>query len=227
MKRLLLTAILAVAVASTTTTLARQSDKTAKGKTTPVAVDDADVIEAQLMHYPLDTCIVGGGKLGSKGDPIDYVHEGRLVRFCCKGCIGPFKEDAKDYLARLDKEIIARQAKDYPLKTCVVSGQDLGSMGDAFEYVHENRLVLLCCGGCVKRFKRDPAKHMVGLDKAYADAQRDDYGVSTCVVGGGELGSMGDPYEIVAGTRLVRFCCKGCVPAFKKDPATYLAKLPK
>jgi hypothetical protein len=41
--------------------------------------------------YPLDTCAVAGKKLGSMGDPIVYVHEGRQVKFCCKGCVPSFK----------------------------------------------------------------------------------------------------------------------------------------
>jgi hypothetical protein len=36
---------------------------------------------------------------------------------------------------------------------------------------------------------------------------------------------MGDPVELVAGTQIVRFCCKACFPAFKKDPQKYLAKV--
>jgi hypothetical protein len=68
---------------------------------------------------------------------------------------------------------------------------------------------------------------MATIDKAYADAQRSTYPIDTCIVAGGKLGSMGDPVEIIAGTRLVRFCCGGCLPAFQKDPQKYLTKLPR
>lgn len=56
------------------------------------------------------------------------------------------------------------------------------------------------------------------------------YPLETCVVSGEKLGDMGRPYDYVhqeAGKpdRLVRFCCKGCVRDFKKDPAAYLKKL--
>jgi hypothetical protein len=52
----------------------------------------------------------------------------------------------------------------------------------------------------------------------------------TCPVSGKELGSMGEPFVYVhkeecKPDREVRFCCKGCLPRFKKDPAQYLAKL--
>ncbi|WP_018968863.1 YHS domain-containing protein [Rubritalea marina] len=51
------------------------------------------------------------------------------------------------------------------------------------------------------------------------------YPLETCLVSGKKLGSMGDPYEIVHEGQQIKFCCDGCEPAFKKDPAKYLAKL--
>lgn len=186
---------------------------------------DAEVVEAQLMHYPIDTCIVGGGKLGSMGEPVNYVHAGRLVRFCCAGCVGKFEADPAKYLEALDEKIIAAQLDAYPLDTCPVSGGELGSMGDPVSFVHNNRLVRFCCAPCEAKLVGDPEPYMAKLDAAYADAQRDSYPLDTCVVAGMELGAMGEPAEIVAGTTLVRFCCAGCLPAFQADPAGYLAKL--
>lgn len=51
------------------------------------------------------------------------------------------------------------------------------------------------------------------------------YPLETCLVSGKKLGSMGDPYVITHGGQQIKFCCDGCEPAFKKDPAKYLAKL--
>jgi hypothetical protein len=57
------------------------------------------------------------------------------------------------------------------------------------------------------------------------------YPLETCVVSGEKLGGdMGGPVDFVyqvAGQpdRLVRFCCKGCLKDFKKDPATFLKKI--
>lgn len=61
--------------------------------------------------------------------------------------------------------------ENYPLKTCVVSDEPLGSMGDAIKYVHReagkpDRLVLFCCEGCIEDFKGDPAKFLAKLDAA-------------------------------------------------------------
>jgi hypothetical protein len=53
----------------------------------------------------------------------------------------------------------------------------------------------------------------------------DSYTLSTCVVSGEALGSMGDPVIIHHEGAEVRLCCKGCVKKFNADPAKYLEKL--
>ncbi|MDY7107443.1 MAG: hypothetical protein SYC29_02290 [Planctomycetota bacterium] len=186
---------------------------------------DEKIVEARLMHYPIDTCIVAGGKLGSMGDPVNLVHNNRLVRFCCAGCQPKFKADPAKFFKALDQKIIEQQTKTYPLTTCVVTDAQLGSMGDPVDYVYGNRLVRFCCASCIRKFEAEPEKYMAKIDKAYADAQRDTYPLDTCVVSGGKLGSMGEPVELVAGTQLVRFCCGGCFPTFREDPQKYLAKV--
>ena len=125
--------------------------------------------------YPLETCIVSGGKLGSMGDPVIYEYEGREIRFCCKGCIVQFEKDPKAYLEKMDKAIIARELPGYPLETCVVSGGRLGSMGDPVDYIYNNRLIRFCCAGCVSMFEKDPEKYMQKLypaDSGPADETR-------------------------------------------------------
>jgi len=48
-----------------------------------------------------------------------------------------------------------------------------------------------------------------------------------CPVMDHPLGSMGAPFRVVIEGRTVFLCCEGCAPALKKDPAKYLAKLPR
>lgn len=119
--------------------------------------------KAKEDSYPLDTCIVTGEKLGSMGEPVIYEHEGREIRFCCKGCIGRFQKDPAGYLEKMDKAIIARELENYPFETCVVSGDTLGTMGEPVDRVYDNRLVRLCCAGCIPRFEKDPEKYMKKL----------------------------------------------------------------
>jgi len=59
----------------------------------------------------------------------------------------------------------------YPLDTCVVSGEKLGSMGQPYDHIHRaagqpDRLVRFCCKGCVRDFKKDPAAYLKKLDEA-------------------------------------------------------------
>lgn len=62
-------------------------------------------------------------------------------------------------------------------------------------------------------------------EKAKAEALIPSYPLQTCLVSGDKLGSMGEPIDALYGDRLIRFCCKGCVKSFNKNPDKYLRKL--
>lgn len=67
----------------------------------------------------------------------------------------------------------AQARKTYPLAVCVSSGEKLGSMGKAPEFIYKvagqpDRLVVFCCGGCEENFMKDPAKHLAKIDEAAA-----------------------------------------------------------
>jgi hypothetical protein len=98
-------------------------------------------------------------------------------------------------------------------------------MGDPLDYVYGTRLVRLCCKGCVKELQKDPGKYIAMVDEGLIRAQRASYPLDKCVVSGEPLTAMGEPVDVLYGTKLVRFCCKKCVPEFQKKPAEYLAKL--
>ena len=76
------------------------------------------------------------------------------------------QQDANAPTAALSEEDLAAQRAAYPLKVCLVEGEELGSMGEPAEYVHEGRLVLFCCKGCTEDFQADPSKYLARLDKA-------------------------------------------------------------
>ena len=53
--------------------------------------------------YPLKTCLVSGEKLdGDMGKPYVFTHEGREIKFCCKGCLKDFNKEPAKYIKRLD-----------------------------------------------------------------------------------------------------------------------------
>lgn len=127
---------------------------------------DKQIIEKQAVTYAITTCPVSGETLGSMGDPVDYVYNNRLIRFCCGSCVKAFKKDPAPTLAKLDEQVLAAQRANYPVEICVVSGQKLGGMGEPVDYVVGNRLVRFCCGSCPAAFFKDPAKYLAKLDAA-------------------------------------------------------------
>ncbi len=175
--------------------------------------------------YTLATCPVTGAALGSMGAPVVKKYDGREVRFCCAGCVSSFEADKEAYFKKIDAAVAKEQQKSYPLNTCLVSDEKLGSMGESIDLVYRNRLVRLCCEGCRAAFQAEPAKYLKKLDAALVEKQKNTYPLKTCVVSGEKLGANGDPIEYIAGGRLVRLCCGGCVKEFEKDPRTYLDKL--
>ena len=60
------------------------------------------------------------------------------------------------------------KAKPYPLKTCVVSGEKLGEMGDPYVFTHDGQEIKLCCKSCLKDFNKAPAKYMKKMQEAEA-----------------------------------------------------------
>lgn len=63
-------------------------------------IDDA-IVAKEKDTYPLTTCVVSGEKLGGMGDPVDYVYQNQLVRFCCKNCIPTFTKEPAKYMAMI------------------------------------------------------------------------------------------------------------------------------
>jgi hypothetical protein len=56
--------------------------------------------------------------------------------------------------------------KPYELKTCLLSGETLGAMGEPATAVYEGQQFKFCCSGCESKFNADPAKYL----KQYQDA---------------------------------------------------------
>ncbi len=70
-----------------------------------------------------------------------------------------------------ETEVIAKARAEYPMKTCLVSDEPLGSMGEAVAHVHRvagkpDRVIFVCCEGCIDDFKADPAKFLKKMDDA-------------------------------------------------------------
>jgi len=199
----------------------KEQPKTAPA--TAAAPSEAEIVKAQKPAYPLDACVISGKKLDAKA--LDVVVDGRLVRLCCADCKGGLEKDKAAAFAKIDAGVIAAQKASYPLTTCPVSGEQLGSMGDPVEVVHGTKLVRLCCSSCKKGLEKDPSAALAKVDKAWIDAQLAAYPLTTCPVSGEKLGGMGEPVNVLYGTKLVRLCCKSCTKALDKDGPAIVAKI--
>ena len=84
-----------------------------------------------------------------------------LAISCCAAPLSGLAADQK-----------TEKPKPYPLKTCVVTDEKLGGMGDAYVFVYEGREIKLCCKGCLKDFKKEPAKYVKKIEEAEAKAKK-------------------------------------------------------
>lgn len=81
------------------------------GSTVAVAAEPTTAPSAK--PYPLDTCLVSGKPLGSMGDAVAIVHEGQEIKFCCSGCVAPFKKEPQKYLGKLKANATTRPATEH------------------------------------------------------------------------------------------------------------------
>ena len=65
----------------------------------------------------------------------------------------------------LGASLVSAAPAAYPLKTCVVSGNELGSMGKPITKVYNDQEIKLCCKPCIKKFDANPAKYLGKLKK--------------------------------------------------------------
>jgi hypothetical protein len=77
--------------------------------------------------------------------------------FCI--CLVTFLLAASGPLSAADTTV-----KPYPLKTCIVSGEKLDSMGKPYVFTKDGQEVKLCCKSCLKDFNKEPAKYLKELE---------------------------------------------------------------
>ena len=78
------------------------------------------------------------------------------------------------FAASLSNSVAAdkKDPKPYTLKTCIVSDEKLGGMGEAFTFVHNGQEIKLCCKSCQKDFNKSPEKFLKKLAAAQAKAKK-------------------------------------------------------
>jgi hypothetical protein len=53
--------------------------------------------------------------------------------------------------------------KPYPLDVCIVTDNDLGSMGEETEIVYDGQIIKFCCKPCERKFLKNPARYLEKL----------------------------------------------------------------
>ncbi|MEQ8763427.1 MAG: hypothetical protein RL885_05845 [Planctomycetota bacterium] len=76
---------------------------------------------------------------------------------------GTEKGDAAEQ--KSDESAAAGSATPYPLEVCIVSDEELGSMGEPVVKVYDGQEVKFCCESCVKSFEDDKASYLAKLKK--------------------------------------------------------------
>lgn len=183
----------------------------------------APAAERNADPYTLPVDPVSGERLGKNAIVREY--DGREVRFASERTAERFEADLKANLATLDERMIEDQAAFYPMQVCLVAKHP-PKEGEAWtDVVYRNRLVRFCCAGCEFKLEKQPEKYLADLDAAVIEQQREAYPLQKCLVGGGALGSMGEPHEVVLANRLVRLCCDSCEETLRENAPQLIAEL--
>ena len=128
---------------------------------------DTRMIKDQTPRYPNMNCVVmidepmPDPRGPEANDCKQVVYKNRLVRLCCSKCVRRFKRNPDQYLAALDKQVMAEQIKNYPLKTCVVTDRPLGE--NPAKFIVGDRMVMTCCGGCKSKVEANPRTYIAKL----------------------------------------------------------------
>lgn len=174
------------------------------------------------------TCPISGNAFDEPAATVEV--NGHTVGFCCPDCVAPFEawsaEKKASYVEASLKQDAAQPEAEaeignpYPLTTCPISGEKLGSMGDPIVKKYDEREVRYCCDGCPEAFEKDLDASWAKLDKKIIKAQTPYYPLETCVQCGSPIsGEDAQPVEFVLRNRMIRTCSDDCKQAVLANPA--------
>ena len=201
------------------------------------------------------TCPVSNKPLGSMGDPVAVELGDLNVYVCCAACSNAVKADPVKYaVGDLPVELAVATKEDAAgierQKVCPVMDEPLGSMGQPVKLLVGGKPLYLCCKGCIKKVKAEPARYyvMVNGTRSQSSSQKPEVALGTeevrtgvfkvskddapfiaaqkkCPVMDEPLDAMGGPYKVNASGKAVYICCPGCAKRISAEPKKYLALL--
>lgn len=65
-----------------------------------------------------------------------------------------------------------KAAKAVGNKICPISGDEIGGMGPGKTVIYQGKAVQLCCGSCMKKFAKDPAKYVAAAEASVKPADK-------------------------------------------------------
>lgn len=111
----------------------------------------------------------------------------------------------------------------YPDNLCIVSDEPLEE--DIVTVTVEGETFKTCCKKCAAKVEKDHAKYSAKLAEKQKAAQLASYPLKTCAVSTKELGSMGEPVQVMLEGTLVQLCCKSCTKKAMSKPAEMAQKV--
>ena len=191
------------------------------GQQNPAALPLASTSPVRGDLYYFDDCPVCRRLLGTQGDPVTHVADGRQIRFCKSNCASAFTAAFSANLEALDQRMSKDQAMWYPITTSVVSGLPLSQ--SPLDFVWGNRLIRVNGAEEKATFLRQPEKYFNVLTHEAILARWQKYPVTKCPVQGRALGdSFDEELAVVIGYRIVRVCCDDCARLVREHPNHYL-----
>ncbi len=161
--------------------------------------------EERRLALAQEVCPITGEKLGSMGKPYK-VHVGeRVVFLCCKGCEGAVKKDPMGTLKKLNASASQQPGAEKPAESNPSGADESPPRGATSQEFTAEELEALN--------ELPPAERELAL------AQK------ICPITGERLGSMGKPYKMNVGQRVIFLCCEGCEDSVLSDPESAIKKL--
>ena len=188
--------------------------------------EPAEAVEVPMDQLdPLGLCPKSGTDVAAMGKVTRRVINGVDVSFCCPPCIKPYEDNYAEYRKQIEGQIVVLELPYYPTDRCIVTGKELGKETTAIDYVLGNRLVRLVDREAIAKLNADPATYNAKLDRIIIEAERAEYPLTTCIVGGRELDPDKPAAEVVVGNRLMKLCCGGCKAKIRATPYAYVQKI--
>ncbi len=172
------------------------------------------------MAQKVETPFFGNKKCPISGKPVKknlaVKYNGEKIFVCCKACVKKVKAAPKDFYA---KAYPASKNIDIKNPKCpIMKGKSKKNVTTTFQ----GHVVHFCCGGCDKKFRKEPNKHLARLT---SKKKLTDLGNTHCIVMADEK-IQADNF-IVYNNQIINICCDGCAGDFAKNPKKYLAAYKK